>query len=114
MGVAQNDPLFVQIFFLRFYQLFFRNAGLQHKLLVLTESTNILYWKSAKKVKWAWSLGQNLGQIRSNFVKKQRHWYFNGFFHILHEVYIYKQEVVVIEIPDWKLKTKLNTIFEGN
>ena len=36
------------------------------------------------------------------------------FFHILHEVYIYKQEVVVIEIPDWKLKTKLNTIFEGN
>ena len=38
------------------------------------------------------------------------------FFHIQHEVYIYKQEVVVIEIPEWKLKTKLarNTISEGN
>ena len=40
-----------------------------------------------------------------------------GFFsYFLHEVYIYKQEVVVIEIPEWKLKTKLarNTISEGN
>ena len=38
------------------------------------------------------------------------------FFHILHEVYIYKQKVVVIEIPEWKLKTKLarSTILEGN
>ena len=30
------------------------------------------------------------------------------------EVYNYKQEVVVIEIPEWKLKTRLNNIFEGN
>ena len=32
----------------------------------------------------------------------------------MHEVYIYKQEVVVIK--EWKLKAKLarNTIFEGN
>ena len=39
-----------------------------------------------------------------------------GFFHILHEVYTWKQEVVVIKIPEWKLKAKLarNTIFEGN
>ena len=38
------------------------------------------------------------------------------FFHILHEVYIYKQKGRVIEIPEWKLKKKLarNTIFEGN
>ena len=38
------------------------------------------------------------------------------FSYFLHEVYIYKQEVVVIEIPEWKLKTKLarNTISEGN
>ena len=36
------------------------------------------------------------------------------FFHILHEVYMYKQEIVVIEIPGWKLKAELatNTIFE--
>ena len=35
-------------------------------------------------------------------------------FHIMHKVYIYKQEVVVIQ--EWKLKAKLarNTIFEGN
>ena len=30
-----------------------------------------------------------------------------GFFHILHEVYIYKQKLVVVEIPEWKLKTKV-------
>ena len=37
------------------------------------------------------------------------------FFHILHGVYISKQEIVVIEIPEWKLKDKsaTNTIFEG-
>ena len=27
-------------------------------------------------------------EIRSNVMKKQRNWYFNGFFHILHEVHI--------------------------
>ena len=46
---------------------------------------------------------------------KQRNWYFSGFFfHILLEVYIYKLKVVVIEIPEWKLKTKLarNTILK--
>ena len=48
--------------------------------------------------------------------KKQRNWYLKWFFHILHEVYIYKQEVVAIDIPPWKLKAKLarNIIFEGN
>ena len=40
MGVAHNDPSFVQIgpkktIFKRFYQLFFRTTGLQHKVLVL-------------------------------------------------------------------------------
>ena len=39
-----------------------------------------------------------------------------GIFHILNEVYIYKQDVAVIEIPEWKLKAKLvrNTITKGN
>ena len=32
-----------------------------------------------KKVKWGWSFGQNLGQIRSNVVNRQRNWCFNGF-----------------------------------
>ena len=61
--------------------------------------------------------GAKCDQIRSNVVKKTpRSWYFNGFFHMLHNVYIYKQQVVVIEIPAWKVKAKLarNIIFEGN
>ena len=39
-----------------------------------------------------------------------------GFSYILHDVCIYNQEAVVMEIPEWKLKAKLarNTIFEGN
>ena len=85
VGVVHNDLLFVQIgpqktLFKRFYQLFSRTAGLQHKLLILiSESPKIFHWKSVKKVK---SLGQNLDQIRSNVINKQRNWYFNGFFFI--------------------------------
>ena len=63
-----------------------------------------------KKIKWAWStLGPMLWKNRETGKSM-------GFFDILHEVYIYKQEVVAIEIPEWKLKAKLasNTIFEGN
>ena len=66
--------------FKRFYQLFFRTAGLQYKLLILIESPNIFHWKSAKKVKWVWSFGQTLGQIKSNVMKKQRNWNINGDF----------------------------------
>ena len=49
-------------------------------------------------------------------MKKQRNCHFNSFFHILHEVYIEKQKLLVIEIPEWKLKAKLarNTIFKVN
>ena len=85
VGVVHNDLLFVQIgpqktLFKRFYQLFSRTAGLQHKLLILiSESPKIFHWKSVKKVK---SLGQNLDQIRSNVINKQRNWYFNEFFFI--------------------------------
>ena len=47
----------------------------------------LTYWirNQLKKVNWVWSLGQNLGQIRSNVMKKkQRNWYFkiNGIFFI--------------------------------
>ena len=54
LGVVHNDFLFVQIgpkktIFKRFYQLFFKTSGLQHKLLILIESSNIFQWKSAKK-----------------------------------------------------------------
>ena len=39
-----------------------------------------------------------------------------GFLNILREVYIYKHQVVFIEISEQKLKAKLgrNTTFEGN
>ena len=60
-----------------------------------------------------WSLGQNLGQVRFNVVRKQRNWHFSGFFIFCMR---YARSRVVIEIPEWKLKAKLarNTIFEGN
>ena len=48
LGSAHNDPIFVQIgsnktIFKRFYQLVFRTAGLQHKLLILIESPDIFH-----------------------------------------------------------------------
>ena len=59
-------------------------------------------WKSAKN-KVGVVLGQNLGQIRSNVVKKVK----NRFFHILHVEYILKQEVVVAQTPEWKFKANI-------
>ena len=50
----------------------FRTTGLQLKLLRLIESPNIFHWKPAKKPKIGVVLGQNLGQIRSNFIKKSK------------------------------------------
>ena len=46
LGMAHNDLFSVQIgskktIFKRFYQLFFRTSGLQHKLLILIVSPNI-------------------------------------------------------------------------
>ena len=54
LGVAHNDLFSVQIgskktILRRFYQLFFRTSGLQHKLLKLIVSPNIFHEKSAKK-----------------------------------------------------------------
>ena len=76
LGVV-NNPFLVQIghtktIFKKFYQPFLRTNGFQHKLLKSIESPNIFQWKSAKKVYWVWSLRQNLGQIRSNVVKKYK------------------------------------------
>ena len=62
-------------------------------------------------------LGQNLGQIRSNVVKKAKKLVLSMvFFHILHGEYILKQEVVVAKIPDWKFKTNIarNATFQGS
>ena len=49
-------------------------------------------------------LGQNLGQIRPNVVKKEKKQISSiSFFHILHREYLLKQEVVVVK----------NVTFEG-
>ena len=47
--------------FKRFYQLFFRTNGLQHKLLILIESPNTFQWKSAKKSKVGVVFGAKFG-----------------------------------------------------
>ena len=49
---------------------FFRITGLQLQLSILIKSSNLLHWKAAKKNKVDVVLGQNLGQIMSNIVKK--------------------------------------------
>ena len=67
MGVANNDPFCLQIgrnktIFKKFYQLFVRTTGLQHKLLKLIESINIFHWKSTKKSKVGVVFGPNFVQ----------------------------------------------------
>ena len=50
-------------------------------------------------------LGQNLGQIRSNVVKRVKKLALSiGFSHILHGEYILKQEVVVVQTPEQNFK----------
>ena len=49
-------------------------------------------------------LAQNLGQIRSNVVKKvQKQAISLGFFYILLGEYLSKQNVVVVKPPEWKV-----------
>ena len=123
LGVTHNDPFSVQIgsekaFFKRFYQLFFRTAGLQHKLLILIVSPNIFHWKSAKESKvgvvFVAKFGSNQVQCCE---KKHRNCHFDGVFFILCVRYTFtSKKIVVIEISEQKLKTILarNTIFVGN
>ena len=48
-------------------------------------------------------LGQNLGQIRFDVVKKVKKQAISlGFFHILLGEYLLKQKVVVVKSPEWK------------
>ena len=73
MGVAHGDPSFAQV-------------RLKNKInfLILIEFLNILHWKPVKKIKLGVVLGQNLGQIMFNVVKKVKKQVITlGFFHIL-------------------------------
>ena len=55
---------------------------------------------SKKKIKVGVVLGQNLGQIRSNVVKKVKKQALSLGFFIF---YLLKQKVVVVKQPEWKL-----------
>ena len=62
----------------------FRTTGFELTFLILIEFPNILHWKPAKRIKLGVVLGQNLGQIMSNVVKKvKKHAISLGFFHVL-------------------------------
>ena len=71
--------------------------------LLLIEFPNILHWKPAKKIKLGVVLGQNLGQIMSNVVKKVKKQVISlGFFSYFTWDYLLKQEAVVVKPPEWK------------
>ena len=60
--------------------------------------------------------GQNVGQIRSNVVKKVKKPALSvDFSHILHREYILKQEVVAVQVSEWKFKANIarNDTFGG-
>ena len=72
--------------------------------------------ETSKKIKLGVALGQNLGQIRLNVVKKVKKQALSiSFFHILHGEYLSKQKVVVAQVLEWKFKANIarNTAFEG-
>ena len=58
--------------FERFYQLFFRTNGCNTSYWYLLNPLTYFIGNQPKKVKWVWTLGPNLGQIRSNVVKKKK------------------------------------------
>ena len=120
LGVAHTDPFFCASWakkwqFLEVLPIFFRNTRLQLKLLIIIESNTIFHWKPAKN-KVGVVLVQNLGQIRSNVVKKVKKLALSiHFSHTSHGEYMLKQEVVVAQTPGWKFKANIarNAIFQG-
>ena len=89
VGIAHGDLIFAQVEpknsnFQRFQQNSFRSTGFQLKFLILIRLSNIFHQKPAKKIKLGVVLGQHLGQIMSNIVKKLKKQATSlGFFHIL-------------------------------
>ena len=91
------------VIFRGFSKIFSELLDSKLKFLILIEFPNIFHWKPAKKIKVGVVLGQNLGQIRSNVVKKVKKQAISlGFFHILLGDYLLKQEAVVVKPPEWK------------
>ena len=73
--------------------------------MTLIKSPNTLHWNQ-KRNKVVVVLGQNLGQIRSDVVKKVKKQALSigFFFHILHVEYLLKQILVVLQSFEWKLE----------
>ena len=89
MKVGPSKNAIFRAFTIFFF--FFRTTGLQFKLLILIESLNIFHWKPTTTTttkKMGVFLGQNLGQIRSNVVRKVKKLALSAGFHILHGEYI--------------------------
>ena len=117
-----QTPFFAQVVpkngnFQRFQQKIFRTTGFQLKLLILIELPNISHWKPAKKqTKWVWSLGKIWAKLGPMLRKKVQKLALSiGFSHILHVEYILKQDVVVVQMPEWTFKANIarNTTFQG-
>ena len=106
--------------FKRFYQLFFRTTGLQKVININWIPYHISLEISQKKVKWLWSLSKIWAKLGPMLWKKNKEAGISRVFFIISMryigLYIQKQEVVVVEITELKLKAKLaiNSIFEGN
>ena len=80
-----------------------RTTGFQLKFLILIEFPNIVHWKPVKKIKLGVVLGQNLGQIMSNFVKKVKKQVISlGFFSYFTWDNLLKQEAVVVQPYEWQ------------
>ena len=80
LGVVHNDPFFMQIgskktIFQRFYQLFSELLDFRAQVInIIIVSSKHTYFIGnwSKRVKWVWYLGQNMGKIRSNVMKKTK------------------------------------------
>ena len=64
----------------------------------------MLHWKPAKKIKLGVVLGQNLGQIMPNVVKKVKKQVILVFFSYFTWDYLLMQEAVAVSVkpPEWK------------
>ena len=96
--------------FLEVLPIFFRTTGLQLNLLILIEFSNIFHWEAAnnKKKDWVLSWSEVWAKLGPMLWKKEKKLPLSiSFSHILHGEYILKQEVVVVQTPEWKFKANI-------
>ena len=87
--MSYNDPLFVQ------------TSPPPPKTIFIQDYLTYFIGNQPKKTKVGVVCGPKFGPNLVQYCEKtKKPLYFNVFCNILHEVYIYKQEVVFIEIPE--------------